>query len=440
MGPTPGTDDLARELAERRVRSLAAPALFLGAACSQAAHAPRVADTAREVFAQLREDEELASPMVPPADASDAEIVAAFRKLVLTLPPIQRRALALHAASGLPVPQFLQDMALLVRDGLFARVLTSAFDALAERALTLAGLRSGQNLHVRDVGDELEETGEAGSGVVLTKIHGMRVPGPIGEPIVVVGHEPDDAEILDALAVRGGESLWWVGLDAPPPGLDGLRDVRPVHVITLHPDRFFGELAVLAVQMPAVNALSAAPPRAGKLPSLPLSRTGNQRSVSAALTAVAGTAPPPGSDEFERQFLEGRLRRSEEILGRIQLLAAAPSSTVDSTLDRQLAYQRHEIALAEEKLRGIGAQRDVLLGLLREIEAAPEASRDGAAVAYLRDTIARIRDEYDGAAPDEDVVSAALATIGVLGTRLGVAPALLHKLDSFVPSAQGIAS
>jgi len=49
MEPAPGTDDLASELAERRVHSLPAPALFLGAACSQAAHAPRVADTAREV-------------------------------------------------------------------------------------------------------------------------------------------------------------------------------------------------------------------------------------------------------------------------------------------------------------------------------------------------------------------------------------------------------
>jgi hypothetical protein len=436
MEPAPGTDDLARELAERRLHGSTAPVLFLGAACSEAANAPRVADTAREVFGQLREDDELDTPQLPPADAADEEIVPAFRRLVLTLPPIQRRALSLHAAAGLPVPQFMQDMALLVRDGLFCRVVTSAFDALAERALSIVGLRSGQNLHVVDVDDGEPELPRSDRGVVLVKVHGMRVPGPLPEPIVIVGHEPDDAEIFEALSVRGGDSVWWVGQDPPPPGLDALRAIRSVQVITIHPDRFFGELAVLAVQMPAVNALAkSSKGTVGRPPSVQSKRA---PSVSAALAVCGGTAPPPGGDEFERQFLEGRLRRSEEILGRLQLQAAA-GSTFDSTLDRQIAYQRHEIALAEEKLRGIGSQRDTLLGVLGEIAAAPEAQHDGAAVAYLHDTIARVRTEYDGAAPDEDVVSAALATIGVLGARLGVGAPLLQQLDTFVPSAQGIA-
>jgi hypothetical protein len=389
------------------------------------------------VFAQLRDDEELDTPLLPPADADDEETVVAFRRLVLTLPPIQRRALSLHAAAGLPVPQFMQDMALLVRDGLFCRVYTSAFDALAERALTIVGLRSGQNLHVVDVADEDGPPRER-SGVVLIKVHGMRVPGPLPDPIVVVGHQPDDAEIFGALTVREAESVWWVGLDPPPPELDALAAVRPVRVITIHPDRFFGELAVLAVQMPAVNALAkSSKGTLGRLPPAPATK--RAPSISATLAVCGGTAPPPGGDEFERQFLEGRLRRSEEILGRLQLQAAAGSSAVDSTLERQLAYQRHEIALAEEKLRGIGSQRNTLLDVLTEIADAPEAQHDGGAVAYLHDTIERIRTEYEGDDPDEDVVSAALATIGVLGTRLGVGAPLLQKLDTFVPSAQGIA-
>lgn len=432
-----GTAQLASDIAERRATGQELPVLFLGAACSRAADAKRILDIAGELFGQLREDADLATPDLPPAGAAPDEIVAAFRRLVLTLPPIQRNALALHASAGVPVPQFFQDAALLVRDGLFTTVLSSAFDALVERALAILGLRPGENLELADVGDEgLPERSES-RGVTVVKLHGSRVPGPIEAPVLVVGHEADDPTIFDALTAGGG-TVWWVAEQGLPEDLAGLEARREIVVIEGpggHPDRFFGELAVLAVQMPTVHVVADPIGIHLKVGAVSLDRT--LRSPSALLATIGGTAPPEDQEEFERQFLGGRMRRCEETLGRLTIQAAG--GTLGQTLSEQLDYQKRELALLEEKLRGLDANRTGLLNVLDEILGAPEARTDHDASEFLEQTVDRITGEYRSESPNEDVVSAALAAVAVLGSRLRISRDLLQRLERFTPSAQEVA-
>ena len=436
MQPSAGTARLAGDIAERRASGQELPVLFMGAACSRAAHGKRVVEIARELFDQLREDPDLATPELPPADAPPDQLVAAFRRLVLDLPPIQRNALALHASAGVPVPQFFQDAALLVRDGLFTTVLSSAFDALVERSLAILGLRPGESLRIEDVGDDAAGLPES-NGVTVVKLHGERVPGPLRGPIVVVGHESDDPAILDALA-ESDERVWWVAEGGATPDVAALEARREVVVIdgpSGHPDRFFGELAVLAVQMPAFNVLADLNGANQKISSLRLDQV--SRSPSALLATIGGTAPPEDDEEFERQFLGGRMRRCEETLGR--LMVQVTSGALDQNLAQQLDYQKRELALLEEKLRGLDANRNGLLAVLDEIASSDEGRTDGEAGDYLRLNIDRIRSEYADDVPNEDVISAALAAVAVLGSRLRVSRELLQRLDQFTPSAQEVA-
>ena len=435
--PDSTTARLAQDIADRRASGETLPLLFLGAACSRAAQTPRIADIGREVIAQLNGDPDIAPPGLPPDDAPDAVIVPAFRELVLELPPIQRRALALHAANDVPVPQFVQDIALLVRDRLFSTVMTSAFDALLERALNFLSVRPGQSLGIVDVGDDPASPLTHPGDVVLLKVLGSRVPGPLETPVIVVGHEADDPEIFEALSVRGGP-VWWVSESPPPEGLVAVSGPREVNLIDGpggHPDRFFGDMAVLAVQMPAVNVL--ADPQGAFRKASALHVDEKVSSISAALAVVGGTAPPEDEQEFERQFLEGRRRRCEEVLGRLQQQGAG--SSLGTSLEQQVTYQRQELTRLEQQLRSLSANRSDLLDALALVEESPEAASERAAARYLLECAARIRAEYERDKPDEDVISAALAALAVLGSRIGVSPELMHRLEAHSPNPQAVA-
>ena len=436
--PGSATARLAQDIADRRAAGEVLPLLFLGAACSRAAQTPRIADIGRDVITQLSEDPDIAPPGLPPADAPDSVIVPAFRELVLELPPIQRRALALHAANDVPVPQFVQDIALLVRDRLFSTVMTSAFDALLERALNFLSVRPGQSLGIVDVGDDPASPITAPGALVLLKVLGSRVPGTLESPVIVVGHEADDPEIFEALSVRGGP-VWWVSESPPPEGLvavSGGREIVLVDGPGGHPDRFFGELAVLAVQMPAVNVL--ADPKGAYRKATALHVDDKVSSISAALAAVGGTAPPDDEQEFERQLLEGRHRRCEEVLGRLQQQGAG--GALGSSLEQQVTYQRQELTRLEQQLRSLSANRSDLLDALALVEESPEAAASRPAAHYLLECAGRIRAEYERDEPDEDVISAALAALAVLGSRLGVSSELMHRLEAHAPSPQAVAS
>ncbi|HEX8084328.1 MAG TPA: hypothetical protein VF529_08555 [Solirubrobacteraceae bacterium] len=449
MSSHPNTALLAAETAARRAGGDEPPVLFLGAGCARSAGAPSIAAIARNVFSQL-EARDIDVPL-PPAGAGDSELAAAFRRLLLTLPRIQRAGLSLQASATVPVPQFLQDLAVLVRAGTFGALVTTAFDALLERALAGSGMRPERDFAVLDVGDQESEAGDVPPGAIrVLKLYGDREAcsgTALGEllaaPLVVVGHQADDPPLADKAAVAGGP-VWWV--EPSPAGspdlqaLDRVRDVHRVDGPAGDPDRFFAELAVMLIQLPAIN-LSARPEEAlqkaqaeglvdpGKASERIVVDAG---SFSGVLAQIGGTEPPADEEEFERQLLQGRLRRCEDVLHRLERRAAG--GAVDEALRRQLEYQRREAAALASQLQVLEGTRMKVLDMLEGLTVKAKAHGDPKTVGYLNELVGRIGAEYSSPAPNENVLFASLGAVKVLADRLGGSPELMHQLSTLTPA------
>src|SRR5688572_27892070 len=101
-------------------------------------------------------------------------------------------------------------------------------------------MRPGHSIGIVDVGYYPAYSLTHPGDVVLLKVLGSRVPGPLETPVIVVGHEADDPEIFEALSVRGGP-VWGVSESPPPEGLVAVSGPREVNLIDGpggHPDRF----------------------------------------------------------------------------------------------------------------------------------------------------------------------------------------------------------
>ena len=378
----------------------------------------------------------------PPPDADDAAYAAWFRKLLLTVPRIQRAGITLQAASKVPVPLFYQDLALLIREGLFTTLMTTAFDALLSRSLASAGLHPDRDFRVLDVSEDMDkpETPPPPPGVVrVLKLHGSR-PADSGElvraaftgPIVVVGYEATDPPLDEALGVPGGGPVWWVMAEVEPDHpLDAIRAAgRELTLIdgdAGDPDRFLGELTMdffqpdLAFDPARVSDISGWQPADGR------------GGLSAALVQFAGTIEPD-ADGFERTYVKSRLHRARERLAAFEYQAAGGTSNRE--LEQQLRYQRRAVAELEERKRALDAGRDALVELLSELESALGASADPAAVEFVATLRTRMADELAKDDPQEGLVSAMLASAVTLADAAGVDRSLVTRLAELTPTTE----
>jgi hypothetical protein len=448
MRPNAGTTELAATIERRSRASGAAPlALFLGAGCARAAGVPSAVEMARELFARL-EGHDLAKKYLPSDTASDDELTSAFGRLLADLPDGQRASLLLGFYGAAPVPLFYQELAMLIGAGFFRRILTTNVDSLLERALQNAGLRDDQEYRIILLDGTTAPPSDQvalDERVAIVKLHGdissprfaigpdevanalrprrRDVKGELGHDLLMVGYEFESPLVTEWLAYVPGK-LWWVAEQRPPArevaAVGRMRDIRYVDGPSATPQAFFGELAMLLLQMPSLNLLRA--PEA--TPTL----------ASRADGRPADTSPPEDEAAFEREYLRGQLRRSEELLRRLeQLVGAGPGN---ERLNRQLEYQKDLVADLEARLRTLGGERERVLGLLDEIsESATRGRESDTAVQFLRDQVEAVRGQYGGRAPDEAVVSAILSATLVIGDRLGVDRKLLRRLAEFAPTA-----
>ena len=451
MRANEATVRLADLIADRRVSGGDNVSLFLGAGVSRATGGPSAADVGREVFAQLREDPGTQAGLIPRVDASDAEVAAAFRALLLSLEPIERAGLTLQVSANVPVPQFMQDLAALVRDGCFTTVLTTSFGALLERALAGAGLYIDRDYDIVDVSEHAEPPGlEDRRGITLVKIHGGALTGAgklvehaLGSTLAIVGHEPSDPPLGHALA-DSDCPIWWVAPQAPPDSeLAALRESRRVEVVdgvAADPDRFFGELSLLLVQMPAVNILSQGPESLGKARAV--ARQAEATSVamgvglgtvaSAVLASVGGTAPPDDELEFERQFMRGRLQRAREALRKLEEEVAG--GTADEGVQRQLEYQRRVVLGLEARLKELESERERVVELLHAVRAAADASGDPSIGRFVSSLVDQVEAEFASPQPNEDIVSATLGAVTIVADRVGLDSAIVRELAHHAPT------
>jgi hypothetical protein len=445
--PNAGTTELAATI-ERRSASGAPPlALFLGAGCARAAGVPSGVEMARELFARL-EGHDLAKRYLPSRPASDAELTTAFGRLLADLPDGQRAALLLGFYGAAPVPLFYQELAMLIGAGFFRRILTTNVDSLLERALQNAGLRDDQEYRVillDGTAAPPSDQVDLDERVAIVKLHGdmtsrrfpigpeevakaleprrRDVKGELGHDLLMVGYELESPLVTEWLAYVPGQ-LWWVAEQRPPAdevaAIERIRDIRYVDGPGATPQAFFGQLAMLLLQMPSVNLL-ASPDATPTLASQPDGQP-------------ADTSPPDDEEAFEREYVRGQLRRAEELLRRLEQLAAA--GPANERLNKQLEYQKDVVADLEARLRTLGGERERVLELLDKIrDGAVRGREPDTALQFLRDQVEAVRGQYREGVPDEAVVSAIISATLVIGDRLGVDRELLRELGDFAPSA-----
>jgi SIR2-like domain len=428
--------------------------LGLGSGCARAAGVPSVEEMARELFSNLKSaTPDLASKYLRGSGRNPERLKKAFYGLLRELAPAQRRALLLQFLASVPVPLFYQELAGLVQAGYFPLILTTNADTLLERALEAAGLRHERHYRVVVlVGSRADDTAIAGASderITIVKLHGdvsqdrvALTPEEIAEALdpqrtllerelhhdlVLVGFDPAESEPFTKQLAQGRGDLWWVAPEAPEPAaladIASVRDVMYLHGASGSPEMFFGELSLLLIQMPTVNAMKK-----------PLEEL-ETPSAAPGTSVLADTSPPDDLETFEREYLIGQLRRCEVVLRQLES-QAAPTDTSDRVA-RQIEYQKREIATLEARLRGLSRVRkhimEILKGIERDAAKVARSSNDETVVTakYLHDQIAEVRKQYRRRGPNEDVVSAALGATMLLADRLDVRPELVRELGHF---------
>ncbi len=237
----------------------------------------------------------------------------------------------------LPVPPFYYDVAGLVRDGSFPRVITTGYDDLLERALGDAGLRRGNHFVAVDLG----ATGRtalpsASARIRIARSHGAssithaamdralgQAFGKGRDRLVVVGYEFESPSLDSWLASLDGGELWWVAPSGGDEAASRLRWRGEWHALdgdAAAPAAFFGQLSLLLLHLPAT---SVSYPDGG------------------------ADMPSPGDAELDALYLQGRLNQASIVKRSIE--QRITSSGADPAALTQLTAQADEITRLEQQ-------------------------------------------------------------------------------------------
>ena len=454
MRPTESITALAKRMVEgRESEDLAPLTLFLGEGCARAARVPTLAEIARDWFS----DAVKAPASVPPLDLDDEEaLLRAFYGYLGRMSPGDRHRLLQSYYTGVPVPSFYQDLAMLVRGGYFEHILTTNVDTLLEQALNGAGLWQDKDFQVVGPGSRDRATSSIsldrpGPRVAILKLHGdlarrevaitpeeieralkpMRRPvkAELAGEIVMVGYLFESGPVNRWLRWTPGV-LWWVSEEPPDPQQIGpfaeKRKVIRVHGENARPEALFGQLGYLLQRRPVLKLRTDA--------EQALVEPSPERRLDAEPLVPKRI---PGDDYSDAEYLQGQLRRSQGALYSLQQ-SAIPGEK-NAHIQAQIDYQRRQIAELEDQLRGLSESRERVLVLMRQVrDSARDARTDPNAVSFLQNQVETVSAEYRRDPPSQLIVSASVDATVVLAERLGpdvVRPELVHELASFAPSA-----
>lgn len=248
-----------------------------------------------------------------------------------------------------PVPPFYYDVAGLVRDGSFPRVITTGYDDLLERALIDAGLRRGNHFVATDLVPSVRGVATASAARLrIVRCHGAptvpratmdRALGSSWEPaldrLVVVGYEFESPGLEDWLRSLDGGELWWVSSTGPGDAASRIGWRGEWHTVTgeaTTPETFFGQLSLLLIHLPR---------------------------PSDAYPETEMTSP--ADDELDALYAQGRLGQANLVKRSIE--QRLTSSGADPAAAAQLAAQDDEITRLQQESsvptrRGAGPSRD----------------------------------------------------------------------------------
>jgi hypothetical protein len=234
-----------------------------------------------------------------------------------------------------PVPPFYYDVAGLVRDGSFPRVITTSYDDLLERALIDAGLRRGNHFVATDLIPSGRAAAPSSSARLrIVRCHGAptvpraamdRALGSGWEPaldrLVVVGYEFESPGLEEWLRSLDGGELWWVSSTGPGDAASRIGWRGEWHTVTgdaTAPETFFGQLSLLLIHLPR---------------------------PSDAYPDTEMTSP--GDAELDALYAQGRLGQANLVKRSIE--QRITSSGADPAAAAQLAAQDDEITRLQQE-------------------------------------------------------------------------------------------
>jgi hypothetical protein len=472
-------DRLAQNMAQRHKQSVAptpdAPEsyiLFLGAGCSRAAGVPSLLEIAKKELSRLPNGVgEIALQFL-----SDDDMLQTFYKQLEKLSPGYVFRILQSHYSNTPVPLFYQDLALLIRNRYFGRILTTNLDTLLEQALGNAGLVPNVDFRVINLGLNARQEkflqarapttqSEPGSGsetgrepVSIVKLHGdiaagqlMITPGQIEESLksqrgvakqelkgdmVMVGYQFESPMLNDWLSSYRKRELWWAAAEEQPEQSEVSSwgdDVTMIVGGTGKPEEFFSQLALRLLRLPV---LSFEPQACATEDADPAAQ-------------MAATALTADDEEVLSEDLRGQIRRIQASLYSLEQKASPDERP--TSLQTQIDYQKQQILALEDRLRSLSMSGPRLLGLLETITDHLQSALDdpssssrpvsGATVNFLRQLYQAVKEQYASGEPNQQIISAAVGAAAILAERLNVehgvscvTTAQVRELASFVPT------
>jgi hypothetical protein len=318
----------------------------------------------------------------------------------------------------LAVPPFYYDIANLARAGYLPRVVSTGYDRLLERALSDLGLRPGDQFDITELGagEGLSSPIDAAAELRIVRAFGLdpadstapaRLDAATGHmpgaplQVVLVGYQGENTTIERWLGAASGGDLWWANPgdpDASHLGGSGWHgEVAIIEGEEASPEAFFGQLALVLLRIPAIDALKQ-----------------------------SGSADERGDDWYNRQYTQNRLHQAKTVKRAIETGVSA--SSYDPAGQNQLTYQSQEIGRLEGDLVSSEAVDALLKRFLStRTELSRRAERDPASVdvdtmSFVDGHIEALIREAKKPRPNPTVVAAAEASLQQVVGTLGIAP------------------
>ena len=449
--------------------------LFLGAGCSRAAGVPSIEQIAETELSHP----DLASvdPSAPRYDANDkAGLLKNFYKWLETKSPGHVFRLFQAHYANTPVPLFYQDLALLIKNNFFNRILTTNFDTLLEQALSGAGLVAEVDYEVTSFGlaSRSNESRRARRStesdewspdrprepVSIVKLHGdlaagelMVTPGQIEDmlkskryaakeelrgDLIMVGYQFESPKLTDWLRSYRKRELWWVAeqQDGHDEVEDWGEDVQYIHGEMGKPNAFFSQLSLRLLRLPV---LSSTPP--------PVATESGESSLGMVGLSELEAVPAEPDEQIVLDDLRGQIRRVQASLSSLEQKASPDERPTN--LQVQINYQKQQLMSLEDQLRSLSSSWPQLLELLKNMgnhlqtaKTEGEIERISAStIDFFRNQCEIVAQEYASNTPNQQIISAAVAGAAILAERLSVElgpevikPEDVRGLASFVPT------
>ena len=454
--------------------------LFLGSDCARAARVPDLQTVASQALDLLTSYDIEGSSELSELDKSDNTdlLKTLYKRLDKMSPGLIFNTLR-SLFVNIPVPVFYQDLAQLVQAGYFSRIITTNFDTLLEQALDGVGMQAGFDYCVTSLGiksevntgqtspdfdaDQLEQSSTP-EPVHIIKLHGdlaqqqinlsparieqalksqrSFVRSELKGDMLVIGYKFENAPLNDWFdsTAKNRARLWWVSQNGDHKNIeDWAAEVAIIDGDAARPETFFSELVLRLLRRPVLATL-------GK--SFKDYAIGISVNLNFKTEKEAKRSERYGEDDLTIVELRDKISLSQAALFSQEQSGAGNDRPPN--VQAQIRYQKRQIAKFEDKLREHPDCRKRILELVELIayKAADVKTLDSRSLKYLQAQVEVVEREYkQQEKPNQQIISAAISTIIILGDRIRVdisdAAVMfesLRELATYVPSlaARGI--